>query len=124
MRLWDHLWTGVLVSLAIGAFMIGGGGYYWAFQEQARRQRERQVNELLTRVKIPPPTQEQLDEAWQRDFATGTGVSGVIWLLMAVGVFWVAWKGRRRGLPGPSVRSPDEEHLAEPGAAPDRGRIT
>jgi hypothetical protein len=117
MRLWEHLWAGVLVSLAIGVFMIGVGGYYWAFQDWAKREQERQWNERVTGVKIPPPTQEQADQDWHRDFATGAGVSGVIWFLMAVGVFWGAWKARRRAFPGRNVLSADEEHPAEPAAA-------
>ena len=116
MRLWDHLWAGVLVSLALGAFLIGGGAYYWAWQEQGKREQERHRNEL-TGVKFPPPTPEQAARDRQRDLATGAGVGGVIWLLGAVVVFWGAWKDRRRGLAEQSVVAPDAGHPAEPGAA-------
>jgi len=35
-RLLDHLWAGMLVSLAMGVFLIGGGAYYGAGQGRSR----------------------------------------------------------------------------------------
>jgi hypothetical protein len=114
MRLWDHLWAGVLVSLALGAFLIGGAPYLFAWQQQLKREQERQLNEQVTGGKIPPPTQDQAARDWQHDLATGAGVGGVIWCLGVVAVFWGAWKNRRRGLSGQSGVSPDEGQRAEP----------
>jgi hypothetical protein len=116
MRMWDHLWAGVLVSLVMGVVLIGGGAYYWAWQEQGKRERERQWNEGVTGVKVPPPTPEQAGKDWQRDLITGATVGGGIWLLGVVTVFWRAWKDR--GRPVPVSRFPaNDEHPTEPGAA-------
>jgi hypothetical protein len=107
MRIWNHVWTGVVVSLAIGIFLIGGGAYYWAWKSQADREQDRRLQELLTGVKTPPPGQQQVAQAWNADLLTGALVGGVIWVLGNVYIigntliFGPAWLDR-------SVRPQDQ----------------
>src|SRR5262249_29004953 len=122
MRLWNHLWAVVLVSFSIGVFLIGGGAYYWAWQEQASRERKRHWNEQLTGVKLPPPPQEEEARQWNRDLLTGAAVGGVIWVLGVVFVFGRVWLDSRSGTPGQQGQSLDEAPSDDPNEAADRPR--
>ena len=42
-------WVQGLLFLVVGGLIIGFGGYYWAWSEQNKRERERQQNEMLVR---------------------------------------------------------------------------
>src|SRR6516225_7788564 len=76
MKLWDHLWAGVVVSLAIGVFLIGTSGYYWASNSKRQREIDRHTKEMLTGVEPPAPDPEQVARNWNRDLLVGATVGG------------------------------------------------
>jgi hypothetical protein len=107
MKLWDHLWAGVVVSLAIGVFLIGTSGYYWASNSKRQREIDRHTKEMLTGVEPPAPDPEQVARNWNRDLLVGATVGGVLWILGNVIVFGKAWKDRGRESPGQSGGAPE-----------------
>jgi hypothetical protein len=106
MRLWDHLWTGILVSLVMGIILIGGGAFFWAWNAKLERQKTRFIHEKMTGVKMLAADEEQMAREWNRDFRDGALVGGVIWLMGNVAVFGTAWKNRGRGSQGETHGSP------------------
>jgi hypothetical protein len=97
MRLWDHLWAGIFVSLAIGTFLIGTGVYYYPWLRQQSRERDRLIKEGLSGVNIPAPDQEQLARAWRQDMLAGATLGAVLWIIGNIVVFGKAWRERKRG---------------------------
>jgi hypothetical protein len=102
-RLWDHPWANLLVSLAMGVFFIGGGAYFWALQARLEEERQRHIHERMTGVKMPAPDQERTDRAWNENLRAGALVGGAIWVMGNVFVWYTAWRGRSRpqGQSGP-----------------------
>jgi hypothetical protein len=91
-RLSDHLVVGVLVALALGAFLIGGGAYYWASKAVSDRERERRLTRMLTGVEEPEMDKEQADREWNADLAKGALVGGCIWVVGLVSIGRQLWK--------------------------------